>query len=120
MKEPQICPVCGGEMPIMPDKTKMQDKRIWERMGRELAALRDLIGCIITEPEYQAVMDRQTWNKLCIAQERVDTVRGKAEDRMRAAIPGLHLDTFYPRNRKVLELSIAGFRAEVGGEAAGE
>jgi len=64
------------------DKEKKQDKRIWERMGRELAALHDLITHICADPEYNAVMACTTWRKLCAAQDRVDAMRSEAENRM--------------------------------------
>lgn len=101
----------------MTSKAKMQDRRTWERMGRELTALRDMMGHIITDPEYQAVMDRQTWNKLCIAQSRVDAVRSEAEGRMALYIPDWTTDTFYPRNREKLEAAIEAFRNSMREEA---
>lgn len=94
----------------MTDKNKTKEQEIFERMGRELAALRDLIGHIITDPEYNAVMTRKTCDKLCAAQSRVDAVRSEAETRMTKYIPGWHTETFYPTDRRALGAAIEEFR----------
>lgn len=95
----------------MTGKKKMQqDKRAWERMGRELAALRDMIGNISTDREYQAIMDRRTLDKLRKAQEWVDKVRSDAESRMALFIPDWDTQTFYPHDRQDLNAAISEFR----------
>ena len=43
-----------GEKDAMTRRDKQQDKHIWARMGRELAALHDLICDIQCDPEYNA------------------------------------------------------------------
>ena len=88
----------------------IKEQQIFKRMGRELAALRDLIGSIITDPEYNAVIPRKAWSKLCSAQSRVDTLRSEAEDRMSRYIPDWTTDTFYPSDRRDLEEAINEFR----------
>lgn len=89
---------------------KKQDKRIWARMGRELAALRDLIGRIGTDPEYLSVMTCKEWKKLGYAQARIDKLRSEAENRMAQFIPGWNTDTFYPLDRQDLEEAVNEFR----------
>lgn len=96
----------------MVDKKKMQDRRIWERMGQELTALRELIGDILADPEYQAVMDNATWFKLLRAQNHVDIVRSKAESRAEQFHSRWVRDNhvFYPVGRSAIWAAIAAFR----------
>lgn len=92
-------------------KKKQQDKRIWQRMGRELTALHDLILEISSDPEYNAVMTIGRWRKLNYAQARIDELREDAADRMFMLIPDAKLmDTFYPIDRQNLEIAINEFR----------
>lgn len=89
----------------------MNDKQqIFERMGRELAALRDLIGRIGTDPEYLSVMTCAKWKKLGRAQTHIDELRSEAESRMARVIPGWTTGVFYPRDRRDLEEAIIEFR----------
>lgn len=88
----------------------IKEQQVFERMGRELAALRDLMGHIITDPEYQAVIPRKAWSKLCSAQSRVDAFRSEAESRMIKYVPDWTTDTFYPSDRQDLEEAINEFR----------
>lgn len=90
--------------------SEREDKRIWERMGRELAALHDLICHIRTDPEYQAIMDRKTWDRLKKLTYHLCLVREEAENRMARFIPGWSATTFFPRDRENLEAAITAFR----------
>ena len=100
----------------MTDKKKKQDKRIWERMGRELAALHDLILAIQCDPEYQAVMDRKTWDRLDKLTYHLDVVRGPAENRMAKYVPDWSTRTFYPVDRDAMNAAIAEFRQKMKAE----
>lgn len=91
-------------------KEKKEDKRIWERMGRELAALHDLILYIIVDPDYQGVMDRKTWDRLNKLEYYLNIVRGDAENRMARFIPDWTTQTFYPVDRTNLNAAIKAFR----------
>lgn len=96
-------------MPHM-DKKKLEDRRIWERMGRELAALDELIVKIRCDPEYLAVMDSKTWDwldKLCY---HLDLIRGYAESRMARFIPDRSTTTFFPYDREDIESVVQVFR----------
>lgn len=103
----------------MVDKKKMQDKRIWERMGRELTALRELISDILADTEYQDVMDNATWLKLLRAQNHVDIIRSKAESRAERLHSRWILDNhvFYPVDRTTIWAAIAAFRDSMRKEA---
>ena len=92
------------------DMKKMQDKRIWERMGRELVALNNLICHISTDREYAAVMDCQTWDRFDKMLYHLIQIRGKAEDRMARYIPDWDTQIFYPRDQEDLEAAIMVFR----------
>lgn len=93
-----------------------KEQQIFERMGRELAALRDLIGHIITDPKYQAIMTCRAWGGLCAAQARVDSFRSDAESRMARYTPGWDSETFYPRDRRNLNTAIEDFRNRMRGK----
>ena len=97
----------------MTDKNKMQDKCIWIRMGRELAALHDLIVDIQCEPDYLAVMDVKTWDKLSKLTWYLDQVRGLAEERMARNVPDWSTRTFYPVDRKDIQAAINEFRQKM-------
>lgn len=86
-----------------------KEQQIFERMGR-LAALRDLMGHICTDPEYNAVLPRKALSKMCTAQGRVDALRSEAENRMAKYVPDWTTDTFYPSDRQDLEKVINEFR----------
>lgn len=89
---------------------KKQDKRIWTRMGRELAALCELIDDIIVDLEYNAVMDRKTWDRLDKLVYHLNIVRGEADSRMARFIPDWTGNEFYPQDRQDLEEAIDKFR----------
>lgn len=99
-------------MPHM-DKKKLEDRRIWERMGRELAALDELIVKIRCDPEYLAVMDSKTWDRLDKLCYHLDLIRGEAENRMARFVPDWATTTFYPHDRKDIEAAITTFRNSV-------
>lgn len=90
--------------------SKMQDRQIWERLGRELAALHELIGKVQTDPDYQAVMDCKAWDRLGKMIYYLDNVRSWAENRMARYIPDWTPQIFYPRDREDLEAAIMAFR----------
>ena len=100
------------------DKKKLEDKRIWTRMGRELVALRELLADIATDPDYQDIMDRKTWDKLLRAQGHIDTVRCEAENRMNRVFPDCTMaHTFYPLDKQEIYAAIEDFRDTVRKEA---
>ena len=92
---------------------KTQDKQIWVRMSLDLVALRELIGDILTDPDYQAVMDKITWGKLMQAQGRVDRLRSEAENRMARFLPGEEMHVFYPVDKTAIYVAVAEFRAMI-------
>lgn len=96
---------------------KTQDKQIWVRMGHDLVALRELIGDILTDPDYQAVMDKTTWGKLMQAQGRVDRLRSEAENRMARFLPGEEKHVFYPVDKTAIYAAVAEFRTMIKEEA---
>ena len=96
---------------------KTQDKQIWVRMSLDLVALRELIGDILTDPDYQAVMDKITWGKLMQAQGRVDRIRSEAENRMARFLPGEEMHVFYPVDKTAIYAAVAEFRAMIKEEA---
>lgn len=71
----------------MTDKKKMRDKRIWVRMGWELAALYQLLCETLCDTDFNEVMDKKTWCKLKKAIEAVDDVRACAD--YRSSIQGV-------------------------------
>lgn len=91
----------------------MRDKLIWERMALELAALHELIGKIQTDPDYQAVMDCQAWDRLGKMVYYLDSVRSRAERRMAQHIPDWDTQTFYPHDSDNLESAVVSFRNSV-------
>lgn len=90
-------------------RKKQQDKRIWERMGREPTALHDLIGWIGTDPEHLSVMACMEWGKRGYAQARIDNLRSIAENRMAKYVPDWTADTFHPLDRQDLEETVNEF-----------
>lgn len=96
---------------------KTQDKQIWVRMSLDLVALRELIGDILTDPDYQAVMDKITWGKLMQAQGRVDRLRSEAENRMARFLPGEEMHVFYPVDKTAIYAAVAEFRDMIKEEA---
>lgn len=104
----------------MTDKRKMQDKRIWQRMGLELAALRELIVEIQCDREYNAVMDVVTWDRLDKLTYHLDVVRSRAEDRMARYVPNWTTRTFYPIDRKDTTAAGDAFRQRIKEAAHGE
>ena len=97
----------------MADKKKMQDPLIWQRMGWELAALHDLMCNIYCDPDYQAVMDKRSFNGLRTAIERLDDVRNNAEIRMARYAPEWSPKTFFPRDRAVTDAAGRLFRQKI-------
>ena len=100
--------------------SKIQDKCIWECMGRELAALRTLIGEIQTDPDYQAAMDCKSWDRLGKMVYYLDNVRSWAENRMARAIPDWSTQTFYPIDRKEINTAVLEFRKKMKGDLINE
>lgn len=100
----------------MTDKKKMQDIRIWQRMGQELCALDDLLGRILCDPDYQAVMGKKTWNRLYKAIDVVNHIRSDAEERMARNVPNWSTRVFYPvttDERESADAAVAAFRKEI-------
>lgn len=94
-----------------------KDKRIWKRMGRELAALHDLIVEIQCDPEYQMVMDRKTWDKLHKLTYYLNIVRAGAENRMAKYVPDWWtVSTFFPIDNKGAEAAVKPFRQKAKGK----
>lgn len=92
------------------DKAKLSDMRIWGRMGKELAALDELIGRIYTDQEYWKVMDCKTWDRLNKIGHHLDVLRAEAEGRMARFVPNWTTQTFYPHDRGALVAAVAAFR----------
>lgn len=95
---------------------KKQDEQIWKRMGKELAALDELIGRIQCDPDYCAVMDKKTWDKWFWMTHRLGIIRGNAEDRMAKNIQNWTTRTFYPVDRTEIYDAINEFRRHFEGE----
>lgn len=99
----------------MTGKEKMKDPHVWMRMGRELAALSDLIAHIHSDPDYNAVMDMRTWDVLYKLTHHLNTIRGRAENRMARYVPDWSPEIFYPVEREDLRTAIKTFRSQVQG-----
>lgn len=79
----------------MTDRNKIKDKRIWKRMGYEFAMLNDLICHITADSDYNAVMDKKTWDGLRKVLHYLNEVRSKADDRVYKYFGKPGLNFFY-------------------------
>lgn len=80
----------------MTNGEKGRDKRIWKRMGFELAILEGWINAIQGDPDYIEVTDRKTWERWHEITSRLDTIRTRCESRMAAKVNDWNSDIFYP------------------------
>lgn len=85
-------------------------RRIFVRMGRELAALHDLLCDIICDKEYQSVSTRLDFGKMNKMFATLDSVRSDCESRMFRITQESSSDIFYPHERDDLRFAIAEFR----------
>ena len=65
----------------MTDKKKKLDKRIWIRLGLELAALEYLANKIFCDPDYLAIMGKTELRGLDKAADRISDVRAHMDTR---------------------------------------
>lgn len=80
----------------MADKKKAADKRLWKRMGFELAILEGWINAIQIDPDYFEVTDRKTWEKWREITARLDAIRARCEGRMATKVTEWSSEVFYP------------------------
>ena len=94
-------------------KATNEDKRLWERMGRELAALDYLLRELHSDPDYSRVMDTKTWDRLGKMNYHLNIVRGMAENRMSRFVPDWSTRTFYPVEDGDIRAVVEKFRETV-------
>lgn len=80
----------------MTNGEKGRDKRIWKRMGFELAILEGWISAIQSDPDYIEVTDRKTWERWHEITSRLDTIRTRCESRMATKVNDWNSEIFYP------------------------
>lgn len=80
----------------MTDKKKIQDKRIWNRLGFELTVLCDLLVEMRVDMDYQGILPQNMFTPLDQAADKLRFMRAKAEDRMWNMTPFHALHVFYP------------------------
>lgn len=88
-------------------------KRVFYRMGRELTALRELLGNILCDTEYQSVMPKVEWCRISQMIDRLSKLRNDAENRMVRTIPDCDVHAFYPHDRDDLYEAIDKFRSSM-------
>lgn len=96
----------------MTNKKKEQDKRVWKRMGFELAILERWISAIQSDPDYNEVADRKTWERWLEIISRLDTIRARCESRMAEKINDWSSEIFFPEayTPAVIEQIVQGLR----------
>lgn len=96
----------------MTNRKKEQDKRVWKRMGFELAILDGWISAIQSDPDYNEVVDRKTWERWCEITSRLDTIRTRCESRMATKVNDWSSEIFYPEayNPAVIEQIVQRLR----------
>ena len=72
-----------------------KDRRIWECMGQELVLVRELIGEILCDAEYNSVMVNKTWDKWYSIIDRIDRIRDEADVRAYRYCPQFDINLFY-------------------------
>lgn len=80
----------------MADRRKATDKRLWKRMGFELAVLDGWISAIQSDANYMEVTDRKTWEKWLEIISRLDTIRIRCESRMAESVYDWNSEIFFP------------------------
>lgn len=90
--------------------------RIFTRMGRELAALHDLLCDIICDREYQSVTTQLDFGKMNKMFATLDSVRSDCESRMFRMTQESSSDIFYPHERDDLRSAISEFRNSMSKE----
>ena len=100
-------------------RKKENDKRIWKRMGYELALLEGWINAIVCDPDYNEVMDKKTWGRWYGIISRISTMRSECECRMASKINDWSTDIFYPEvyDCTVIDKMVQPLRQKVKGES---
>ena len=75
-----------------------KNKRIWKRMGFELAILDGWISAIQSDPEYIEVTDRRTSERWREITARLDTIRSMNESRAAGRAYNWNSEYFFPEN----------------------
>ena len=96
----------------MTNRKKEQDKRVWKRMGFELAILDGWISAIQNDPDYNEVTDRKTWERWREITSRLDTIRTRCESRMATKVNDWSSEIFHPEayNPAVIEQIVQRLR----------
>ena len=96
----------------MADRKKAADKRLWKRMGFELAILEGWISAIQSDSDYIEVTDRKTWEKWREITARLDAIRARCEGRMAAKVNDWSSEVFYPEayDRAMIERIVQRLR----------
>lgn len=94
-------------------KATDEDKRVWKKMGRELAVLDALIGRILTDTDYGRVMDAKTWDRMGRINHHLNMLRAEAESRMAHFVHDWSTRTFYPDDLKGINEMAERIREEV-------
>lgn len=79
----------------MTNQQAMKDRRIWERMGRELAMIQRLVDEVLCDAEYNSVMDKKTWRKWYAVANHIIKIRGESDSRAYQYCPQFDPDWFY-------------------------
>lgn len=87
-----------------------EKRRIFVRIGRELASLHDLLCDIICDKEYQSVTTKLDFGKMNKMFATLDSVRSDCESRMYRITQESSPDIFYPLERDDLRSAIHAFR----------
>ena len=93
-------------------RKKETDRRLWKRMGFELAILEGWISAIQSDSDYIEVTDRKTWEKWREITARLDAIRAKCESRMAAKVNDWSSEVFYPEayDRAMIERIVQRLR----------
>lgn len=99
----------------MADRKKAADKRLWKRMGFELAILEGWISAIQGDSDYIEVTDRKTWEKWREITSRLDTIRIKCEYRMATKVTDWSSEIFFPEtyDRAMIEQIVQRLRRSI-------
>ena len=94
---------------------KGHDKRLWKRMGFELAILDGWISAIQSDHDYYEVTDRKTWEKWREITARLDAIRVKCESRMAAKVTDWSSEIFFPEvcDPAMIERIVQRLRREI-------
>ena len=92
----------------MKDNKKLQDKRLWQQLGHELAALQVLLPAIACD--YYDLFDDKAIRKLVRMGDHLLDVRSAMESKMSQHVSDWSTEAFYPTRRTALDAACEDFR----------